>query len=114
MNNNTRRVHVSRIYDVLCTRPGPWGNPYTWVQGRTYARFRVKNRHEAVAAFRQYVRITPGMIDKIKAELKGKRLACVCQPDEECHVDVLVDAAEGRLDRPVSALELANNKRGIR
>jgi len=35
----------------------------------------------------------PPTIDAIRAELRGKNLACFCKLDEPCHADVLLDLA---------------------
>ena len=34
-------------------------------------------------------------IEEIKAELRGKNLACYCKPGDPCHADVLLDIANG-------------------
>lgn len=103
---------------VNCTRPGPWGNPfriggwymkgdpgghsgplrftyteaYEGYQDERYTK--IQTAEEAVAWFRWYVGAA-GMRDRIKAELKGKDLMCFCSPESACHVDVLLEIANG-------------------
>lgn len=89
----TRRVHMSGVYDVYCGRPGPWGNPFSSVHG-TLAKFKTKNRDDSVEQFAKWLRYQPALLARGIEELKGKRLACFCKPDEKCHVDVWVEAVE--------------------
>lgn len=35
----------------------------------------------------------PPMIDEVRAELRGKNLACFCKEGEPCHADVLLEIA---------------------
>lgn len=35
----------------------------------------------------------PTTIDDVRAELRGKNLACWCKPGEPCHADVLLEIA---------------------
>lgn len=86
----TRRVCIrTHGSDVLCTRPGPWGNPFVAP--------RDGNKEQVVAKHREWVR---GWSDKAKREairsLKGKRLGCWCNKSP-CHVDNLVNLCEGKL-----------------
>lgn len=37
----------------------------------------------------------PPSIERIKAELRGKNLACWCRPGDPCHADVLLEIANG-------------------
>jgi len=37
----------------------------------------------------------PPSIERIKAELRGKNLACWCRLDQPCHADVLLEIANG-------------------
>lgn len=91
----TRRVQLSRIYDVDCTPPGPWANPFTSSStGHTAPEFRTTSRLQSVQFYENWLRRQPGMVEKIRQELKGKRLGCVCHPGTICHVDVLVKIAE--------------------
>lgn len=49
---------------------------------------------EAVADFRAIPR-SQKAIDRIKAALRGKDLACWCPPSAPCHADVLLEIANG-------------------
>lgn len=71
---------------VVVARPGRWGNPFDdaetyrlwlngWISGP-----QLPNR--------------PGH-DVIRAELRGKNLACWCAPGGACHADVLLEIANG-------------------
>ena len=72
---------------VTVTRATRWGNPYLvkdWGQ------------HRAVALFREDL-FERGVVDgpkgpvtlaEVRAALKGKDLACYCQPGDPCHADV--------------------------
>jgi hypothetical protein len=64
---------------VNCARPGPWGNP-----------FKVSNTGRVSAVMRFACEVAP-LLDV--TPLRGKNLACWCQSDEECHVDILLDLA---------------------
>ena len=68
-------------YDVYIGRPSKWGNPYKIRVGQS--------REQAIALYRDYVRLTPGLRNAL-SELKGKRLGCFCKPSP-CHGDVLVE-----------------------
>jgi hypothetical protein len=91
--SRTRRVHVTGIYDVYCGRPGPWGNPFSSVNG-TLAKFKTKNREDSVEQFRKWLKFQPELVKRAITELTGKRLACFCKPGEACHVDVWVEVTE--------------------
>ncbi len=77
-----------------------WGNPYRvgdhrftrQTPGEAYAEPTPAN---VVKWFRAHVLETPGMVDRIRAELRGKNLACFCKPGAPCHADVLLVIANG-------------------
>lgn len=48
---------------------------------------------ETVEAFRQLLRDRPGLADRARAALTGRRLACICPLDQPCHADVLLRVA---------------------
>lgn len=80
-------------YDVLCTRPGPLGNPHP--VGRPCpvpsCRGMVHPRGGAVFAFRLHFYSDAGARMRAAARRllkKGDRLGCVCKP-LECHCDVV-------------------------
>jgi hypothetical protein len=69
---------------VYVGRPTVWGNPFTI--GKDGTRSEVLERYEG------YLRYNPGLIKKIKKELKGKHLVCWCAP-KSCHADILLRIA---------------------
>lgn len=93
---NTRVVNkYKEPYDVYIGRGSKWGNPYSHKDG-TKAEFIVKNREEAIAAYREFLwnSICNGTITKDQLlELDGKVLGCFCKP-QACHGDVIVKAIE--------------------
>lgn len=71
-------------FDVDITRPSVWGNPY--VIGRD------GTREEVIKMYRQLI-YAPGQRafrNKIRKELRGKTLGCVCVP-RACHGEILVE-----------------------
>jgi hypothetical protein len=73
---------------IYVGRPTSFGNPYRVGANNT------PTRKEAVDAFRAYVLSRPTLIQKVKAELRGKNLACWCPCDgQPCHADVLLQIA---------------------
>lgn len=82
-----RRVLQSDEHDVLCIRPGPWGNPF---------KIGPASRDEVVGMHRVWLwQRPPEWLDRLRRELSGKRLACVCDLDQRCHVDNLVEFLNG-------------------
>jgi hypothetical protein len=71
---------------IRVTRPGKWGNPFH------RADF---GREKAIALHREDLlrRLRDGLD---LSELKGKNLACWCQPGELCHADTLLELANAR------------------
>jgi len=99
-----RRVKGWRMPDntVKVTRgkgaAGRWGNPYKVGQyGLTRQSFDTLYQHptaeNCVKWFRALQIETPGRVDEIRAELRGKNLACFCPLDAPCHADVLLELA---------------------
>jgi len=68
---------------VSVARPSKWGNPYSVSE---------YGRERAVQLYREYLKVSPDLVDAARRELAGKRLACYCQLDELCHADVLLVA----------------------
>jgi len=90
----TRRVNLQKEkYDVYIGRPSKFGNPYSHLDG-TLAEYRVKNREEAIEAYRSYILKNPALMAEI-LELRGKRLGCFCPPGLACHGDIIVEILEG-------------------
>lgn len=86
-------VHCKKSsFDVYIGRPSKWGNPFTHIPAGTTAQFVVKNREEAVAKYKEWILNQPELVKQVKAELKGKILACWCSP-QACHGDVLAEIA---------------------
>lgn len=76
---------------VNCARPSKWGNPFV-VQYDPHPDYSPQTAEEAVKMFRGWV--DKGLMRiKIRAELRGKNLACYCKPSAACHCDVLLEIA---------------------
>lgn len=89
--SKTTVVHFKKSeYDVYIGRPSKWGNPFTHIADKTtLAKYIVKNRHEAIDSYRNWLLNGDGkhLLDDIH-ELEGKVLGCWCHP-KSCHGDVL-------------------------
>lgn len=70
---------------VNCARPSRWGNPY---RPEEFAK-----PEQCLEAYRLLIETEPETIAEIKAELRGKHLACFCRLDKPCHVDILCEIA---------------------
>lgn len=94
---------------VKVDRSTKWGNPFV-----RHGDGMAMSRQMAVASFRSFVLAEgcwwskplpwpagkipagpPTTLDDVRAELRGKNLACWCKPGEPCHVDVLLEIANG-------------------
>lgn len=84
---------------IVCSRPGPWGNPYPtasafssvfdriWIS--VYGNHALPDMHldgERRARVKW-------MVENIHL-LKNADLCCWCKPEDSCHVDVLLEYAE--------------------
>lgn len=84
---------------VYVGRKTKWGNPYRVGEyGLTRQTFnQLDYQHptpeNCVKWFRTLQLETPGRLDEIRNELRGKNLACWCKPGEPCHADVLLELA---------------------
>jgi hypothetical protein len=76
-------------FDVYIGRPGPWGNPFSHMEG-TLAEFKVASRAEAVSKFREWFLGQPALVERARRELRGKVLGCWCKP-ASCHGDVIAE-----------------------
>jgi hypothetical protein len=84
---------------VKVDRATRWGNPCGI--GRRTPRGVIQTNADAAAEYRHWLlqRREIGdvrrlqLIDAVRAELRGKNLACWCKPDEPCHADVLLEIA---------------------
>lgn len=73
---------------VYVGRPSPWGNPYP-------LSFQSRGGNVlSIEHFREYLRRSPQLVERIRAELAGKHLVCWCAP-HPCHADVLLRVAAG-------------------
>lgn len=97
---------------VVVARPTVWGNPYrvekvgkttyhvthgSWLCETFHSRTGAEARGAAVQRLRQLFdhHRDPWGVDRIRAELAGKDLACWCPLDQPCHADVLLEIANG-------------------
>lgn len=85
-------VHCKKDkFDVYIGRPSKWGNPFSH-KPNSAAEVKVDTREEAIECFRNYIMVTPSLLEDAKRELKGKILACWCSP-QSCHGEVLAEIA---------------------
>jgi hypothetical protein len=87
---------------VSVTRPGRYGNPFNWRDG-----LEISGGNEewakavAVDMCREWLRHPecfpdlppPPTVMEIKAELRGKNLACFCRETDPCHADLYLAIA---------------------
>ena len=78
---------------VYVGRPTKWGNPYSHLESQVTV-VKVATREEAVEKFRTLLLDSPTLVERAKAELKGKDLVCWCAP-LSCHADILLEVANG-------------------
>lgn len=90
---------------ISVTRPGIFGNPFT-IQQMQEAGFS-NPRKMSIHAFREWLKEEPNewniqypekrkkLLENLH-RLRNKNLACFCAQDEECHADVLLEAAQQR------------------
>lgn len=91
MSANPQRIQLSRrkgwrmpTNTVKVSRPSKWGNPFSVAEyGRELAVLNYRLRLDGLVAI--------GAVDL--SELRGKKLACWCRLDDECHADVLLELA---------------------
>jgi hypothetical protein len=85
-------VHCRKAkYDEFIGRPSCWGNPFSHLE-QSRAEFKVATREEAISKYREWLLSQPELVERAKAELRGKVLGCFCRP-LSCHGDVLVEIA---------------------
>jgi hypothetical protein len=96
MKTTVVNIHKKEPYDVYIGRPSKWGNPFTHIQGKTLAEFKVETREEAVQKYREWIKTQPELLVSL-VELKGKRLGCFCSP-ASCHGHVLAELADEWID----------------
>jgi len=84
-------VHCKRdTYDVYVGRPSPFGNPFSW-KSDTLAQFRC-TQEDCLRLYETWLLGQPELVARVKAELRGKVLACWCAP-KPCHGDILARIA---------------------
>lgn len=54
-----------------------------------------EGKSEPIAVSPRIAAPAPPSIERIKAELRGRNLACWCPPGQPCHADVLLEIANG-------------------
>ena len=105
------RQSLARLgYDVYVGRPTIWGNPYGasgWASKPPgHAAGQPVDLMSALAAYEAYLSGHPDLIERARAMLKGKVLACWCIDDLSgkepivCHAQILARVADGR-DLPI-------------
>ena len=94
MTDSPRRIQLRRTRGwrkpprtIVVARPTRWGNPFPVIDG---------DRAGAVENYRAWL-ATSG---PDPTELRGFNLACWCPLDQPCHVDVLLERANPKGDRP--------------
>ena len=95
---------------IYCGRPGPYGNPVRveydkhlglWiVNEEDYCLGVYGRKHDARLAAvliyqASYIIGNDDFREQIRRELRGHDLACWCGLDRPCHVDVLLEVANG-------------------
>lgn len=75
---------------IYIGRGSEWGNPYSHILGK--GELPAANREDAVRLFGVKVENDPEFQQRIRDELKGKRLVCYCTP-RRCHGEVLIQVA---------------------
>jgi hypothetical protein len=84
---------------VKVARPSRYGNPHRIGADHSYY---MEGAERATAAqcvelFRSHIEATcavePDYLERLRADLGGKNLACFCPLDRPCHADVLLELA---------------------
>jgi hypothetical protein len=82
-----RDLPAGYIYVGRGTGPrGRWGNPFP---EKEYG------LDEAIRLHREWILADPARVAAVRAELKGRPLACWCRLDQPCHADTLIAIANG-------------------
>jgi uracil-DNA glycosylase family 4 len=89
----TTVVHKREPHDVYIGRPSVFGNPFSWLP-QTPAKWRAKNREDAIAKFEKWLEAQPKLVERARRELYGKVLGCWCKP-QACHGDVWARIVDG-------------------
>lgn len=83
-------VYVGGANPTHRLKASPFANPHRIAKGCTHCPSQKHDRRGAIEAFR--LRDLPGLVDRARAELSGRDLACWCDPTEPCHADLLLEA----------------------
>jgi hypothetical protein len=79
------RIKFDSDTGVMVMRPGPYGNPFRIpIDG---------NRDEVINKFETYLLNNEELLKRVKKELRGQNLICICGPKQRCHADVLIKIA---------------------
>jgi hypothetical protein len=80
---------------VKVDRTTEWGNPFK--VSTTFMGIRVADQRHAFVLYRSFAAQQPKLVEKARAELRGKNLACWCKQDDPyedaCHAAVLLQIA---------------------
>lgn len=83
---------------VYVGRPTRWGNPFRVGTPDADDCMTCGDRAEAVAKYRSELMTWGGngsfiacTVEMIRAQLRGKNLACFCPLDQPCHADILLE-----------------------
>lgn len=80
LNKNMDRIPRGAVY---VGRGSSFGNP-----------FKSGRRDYNVMKFKAYLLSNPELLAKVKLELRGKDLVCLCAP-AFCHAEILMEIANG-------------------
>ena len=92
---------INGLECVYVGRPTIWGNPFfttrmyvCWIAKGTSWLVAIPNR-ESRAGGRQVTELGKlrAMVLYNLQQLRGKNLACWCQPEDRCHADILLELA---------------------
>lgn len=88
---------------VSATRPGKWGNPFRVGKPGPMGRTPL-DAVGAVGMFEDMLRDKQlreaagyPSVEEIRQELRGKDIACFCELDAPCHVDVILKVANATI-----------------
>ncbi len=86
---------------VVVSRPSKWGNPFSEALAGATRADKPAVRAASVDRFRHALLAgsLPFTQADVRAELRGKNLACWCPLDQPCHADVLLHVANARRGR---------------
>jgi hypothetical protein len=89
---------------IYIGRGTPYGNPFIVGQHG--------NREQVIQKFADWIQTQPRLIERVRAELKGRDLVCSCKP-AACHGDLLLQIANGGTITPVEAKPKKRTQQGL-